>query len=90
MKRARILFDTGCGATLINKELVKHLRLKSCGSTTWNTKAGAFKTSQTVKASFTLPEFHEGRDILWNMYVDESEPETCSYEMIIERDLLSE
>jgi hypothetical protein len=40
--------------------------------------------------SVTLPEFHEGKDISWNMYVDESDARLNSYDMIIGRDLLHE
>ena len=88
LKRARILFDTGCGATLINHTLVEKLTKKSCGKTTWNTKAGSFQTKEKVICSFTLPEFHENRDIKWPMFVDESDPKTCNYDMITGRDLL--
>jgi hypothetical protein len=37
-----------------------------------------------------IPEFHEGKDISSNMYVDESDARLNSYNMIIGRDLLHE
>jgi hypothetical protein len=40
--------------------------------------------------SLTLPEFHEGKEISWNMYVNESDVRLNSYDMIIGRDLLHE
>ena len=88
LKRARILLDTGCGGTLINKDLATKLKTKTCATATWSTKAGSFTTSNKVQCNFTLPEFHEGRDICWNMYVDESDSKLCNYDMIIGRDLL--
>ena len=71
LKRLRILFDTGCGGTLINQSFVKKLKTKIVSNTKWTTKAGLFKTSKNVNCTFTMPEFHEGRDINWNCYVDE-------------------
>jgi hypothetical protein len=59
-------------------------------STNWTTKAGTFKTDDKVKCQFTLPEFHEGKDISWNMYAGESDARFDSYDMIIGRDLLHE
>ena len=47
-------------------------------------------TTRKCKCSFNLPEFHEGRDIPWNMYVDESDNKNSRYDMIIGRDLLEE
>ena len=87
-KRARILFDTGCGGCLINKSLVKHLKLKTDTSTKWNTKAGSFRTKAKVKCRFIMPEFHEGRQITWKMHVEDSDPTTNRYDMIIGRGLI--
>ena len=56
--------------------------------TKWITKAGDFNTTQKCKIKFSLPAFHEHRDISWNAYVDESPREDCRYDMIIGRDLL--
>ena len=88
-KRLRILFDSGCGATLVNHEFLTKLKKKSSKDTTWNTKAGSFNTNSKCKISFVLPEFHENRDITANVYVDNSSNEDCKYDMIIGRDLLS-
>jgi len=40
--------------------------------------------------SFTLPAFHQHREIKWNCYVDESDPKSSQYDMIIGRDLMHE
>jgi hypothetical protein len=37
-----------------------------------------------------LPEFHQGKDIDWTMFVDESDSKLNTYDMIIGRDLLHE
>ena len=58
-KRIKILFDTGCGATLIHHSLVKDLRTKEEKPSNWSTKAGSFQTTRTCKIKFTLPAFHE-------------------------------
>ncbi len=68
-----------------------HKYKKLTGSTTkWSTKAGSFKTNRKVNCQFTLPEFHQGKDISWTMYVDESDKRLNNYDMIIGRDLLKE
>ena len=89
-KPARILFDTGCSGSLIHHSLVERLEKKKSKTTTWQTKAGTFQTSSKVKCIFSLPEFHEKKEITWKMYVDESDDEHCKYDMIIGRDLLTE
>ena len=58
--------------------------------TKWTTKAGNFQTSRKCLATFTLPAFHEHREISWNCYVDESPASSCKYDMIIGRDLMHE
>src|SRR5919112_1504498 len=62
-KRLKILFDTGCGATLIHHSLVGKLALQMDRPSNWSTKAGSFRTTKTYKLKFTLPAFHEGRNI---------------------------
>ena len=89
-KRARILFDSGCGGTLVNKSFVRKYKKISTTSTNWTTKAGTFKTTRKVNCQFTLPEFHQGKDITWTMYVDDSDKRLNNYDMIIGRDLLTE
>src|SRR5687767_15491983 len=54
-KRVKILFDTGCGATLIHHSLVKRLKQKYNILSNWSTKAGSFKTSKTCRIYLTLP-----------------------------------
>jgi hypothetical protein len=90
-KRMRVLLDSGCGGTLVNRSFAKKYQKTTLSkSTNWTTKAGTFKTDRKVKCQFTLPEFHEGKDISWNMYVNESDARLNSYDMIIGRDLLHE
>ncbi len=90
IKRMKILFDTGCGATLIHHSLVKKLKQKEEKPSKWTTKAGSFQTTRTCKINFTLPAFHEKRNISWTAFVDESDKLTSRYDMIIGRDLLEE
>ena len=58
-QRIRVLFDSGCSATLINKSLVKHWDKTDLKPIKWSTKAGSFKTKRSCKIEFTLPAFHE-------------------------------
>jgi hypothetical protein len=85
----RILFDSGCGATLVNKSFVTKLPQRKTTTTTWKTKAGTFSTTKKCKCKFMLPEFHQHRVIEWEMYVDESSSSLLStYDMIVGRDLM--
>ena len=59
-KRMRILLDSGCGGTLVNRSFVKKYAKTKSSSTQWTTKAGTFETNRKVKCQFTLPEFHQG------------------------------
>ena len=59
LKRVKVLFDTGCDASLINKHFVKRLKTTRHSTNKWNTKGGVFKTNRTVNALFALPEFHK-------------------------------
>ena len=86
-KRMRILFDSGCGATLIKKEFTKKLKTTKAPVSKWNTKAGSFETKRKVKAQFLLPEFFADREVKWTMHVDESKVDDKTYNMIIGRDL---
>ena len=74
----------------MNKSFVKKYKKVSTSSTKWTTKAGSFETNRKVNCQFTLPEFHQGKDITWTMYVDESDKRLNNYDMIIGRDLLTE
>ena len=62
-KRVKILFDTGCGATLIHHSLLGKLPLQTDRPSNWSTKAGNFSTTMTCKLNFALPAFHEHRNI---------------------------
>ena len=73
LKRVKILFDTGCGATLIHHSFVQNLKQKEEKPSNWKTKAGSFKTTKTCKIHFTLPAFHEKRNISWTAFVDETD-----------------
>jgi hypothetical protein len=85
----RVLLDSGCGGTLMNRYFVKKCKKKTLStSTNWTTKAGTFRTDGKVTCQFTLPEFHQGKDISWNMNVNESDARLNSYDMIIGKDLL--
>jgi hypothetical protein len=67
-KRMRILLDSGCIGNLVNRSFVmKYKKTTLTKSTNWTTKAGTIKTDRKVKRQFTLLEFHEGKDISWNM-----------------------
>jgi len=89
-KRLKILFDSGCGATLVNESFCTKLKQKVDKKTKWKTKAGSFSTTKRCNVSFTLPAFHEHREITWNCYVDETDSKSCKYDMIIGRDLMHE
>ena len=86
----RVLLDSGCGGTLVNKSFVHKYEKTKTSATKWTTKAGTFETNRKVKCQFVLPEFHEAKDINWTMFVDESDRRLNSYDMIIGRDLLHE
>ena len=87
-KRLRVLFDSGCSATLINKRFVRNWKKTENKSIKWSTKAGSFKTKRRCEIQFTLPAFHENRTISCNAYVDESHHASSNYDMIIGRDTM--
>src|SRR5688572_26634410 len=89
-KRLKILFDTGCGATLIHHSLVQRLKQKDDKPSNWSTKAGSFKTTKTCKVHFTFPAFHEKHNISWTAFVNNTGKLTSRYDMIIGRDSISE
>ena len=51
-KRMKILFDSGCAATLVNHELVSNLRQTRDQKTKWRTKAGKFTTTNKCSNFF--------------------------------------
>jgi hypothetical protein len=89
-KILKILIDSGSTSSLVNKKFVKKLKTKACSESKWVTKAGSFTTNRKARCEFSLPEFHGGKDITWNMYVDESDSKDCRYDMIMGRDLLND
>jgi hypothetical protein len=88
-KRLRVLFDSGCAATLVNHSFLKDLEKNAALNTKWSIKAGTFTTTAKCQCMFSLPEFHENRDIIWDVYVDTSSTKGSRYDMIIGRDLMN-
>ena len=86
--RLRVLLDSGCTATLINKKFVRTFPTTKTNKVKWRTKTGVFKTTRKCDITFTLPAFHENRQIQVKAYVDESHAHNNSYDLIIGRDLL--
>jgi hypothetical protein len=87
-QRFRVLFDSGCSATMIKKKFGKHWKKQPVKTLKWSSKAGSFKTKKSCDIKFTLPGFHEHRKIACKAYVDESHHESCNYDMISGRDIM--
>ena len=87
-KKIHVLFDTGCGGCLVNGSFSVGLRSQATKKTSLRTKAGTFETSKKVKCCFFLPEFHERKLVEWPMYVEESNLQNNTYDIIIGRDLM--
>jgi hypothetical protein len=79
IQRLRVLLDSGCSSTMINKRFVRQWKKTPVKTIKWSTKAGSFKTKRSCNTEFTLPGFHEQRNITCNAYVDESHHESCNY-----------
>ncbi len=90
VKLLRVLFDSGCTATLINNTFCKKLRVTNDRSLTWETKAGTFETNGKCKLQFALPEFYKDRIVEHKAYIDTSAMKNSRYDMIIGRDLMIE
>ena len=87
-KDLRVLLDSGCSGTMVNKNFLKKLRTKSAKEQSWTTKSGTFTTSGKCKVSFSFPEFDANREIEWDVHVDQSDSSQSTYDMIVGRDLL--
>jgi transposase InsO family protein len=87
-QRIRVLFDSGCSATLINRAVLKNWKKTKGKTIKWSTKAGSFKTKRLCDIEFTLPAFYENRKISCTAYVDETPQGNVSYDMIIGRDVM--
>jgi hypothetical protein len=48
-QRFRVLFDSGCSATMINKRFVKHWKKTPVKAIKWSTKAGVLKPKEVVR-----------------------------------------
>lgn len=86
----RVLFDSGCSTTLINKSVVQDLTQTKVKPSTWKTKSGNFTTDKECNIKFILPAFHENRIVEWKASVENSPRASCRYDMIVGRDLMHE
>ena len=84
----QILFDSGCEATLVNKNVVKKLTKTKCDKVNWTTKAGTFQMTEKCEIQLKLPALHEHKEIKWNAYVEPSPKSEIKYDLIIGRDLM--
>ena len=87
-KRLKILFDSGCGDTIINQSVIGDLETSKTKPSKWATKTGSFSTNKKCKINFMLPAFHKHRDVTWAAHVDDSTETNSRYDMIIGRDLM--
>jgi hypothetical protein len=61
-KRMRVLSDSGCKETLVNRSFVKKYQKTTLSkSTNWTTKAGTFKTDRKVKCQLPYLNFMKAR-----------------------------
>jgi hypothetical protein len=85
-----MLLDSGCSATLINHYLKKTLECTLDKKTKWITKAGNFTTNRKCEITFTLPAQHKHKEITWTCYVDESDNDSSTYDLVLGRELMHE
>ncbi len=90
VKLLRVLFNSGCTATIMNEAFCKKLRITNKKKLSWTTKAGTFNTKGSCKIQFSLPELHTDRVVEYNAHVDSTPTDQCRYDMIIGRDLMKE
>ena len=51
--RLRVLFDSGCSATLINRSVLKNWKKTKGKTIKWSTKSGKFKTDRVCDRVYT-------------------------------------
>ena len=90
ISRLRVLFDSGCEASLITKQAVKWMPKEQGKAISWTTKAGSFTTTERCKVRLKFPSFFENREIEWNEYVDPAGSGASRYDLIVGRDLMLE
>ncbi len=90
IKLLRVLFDSGCSASIIRQEFVKKLRTKADPETIWKTEAGSFTTTKKCQVEFTLPEFTKTKSVQWDLHVNSQPNKNGRYDLIIGRDLMIE
>ncbi len=84
----KALLDSGGSGTLVNQKFVTKLgRIQGDTPQTWETPGGIMRTTQKVRARFTLPEFHDNRLLEWDVHVAK---DLGAYDMIIGRDVLAD
>ena len=84
-----MLFDSGCGDTIINKDVIRDLATTKTTTSNWTTKTGSFSTNRKCTLTFMLSAFHKHRDVTWAAHVDDTPSVNSRYDMIVGRDLMS-
>jgi len=85
----KVLLDSGASKTIVNKNIVRKLKIcKNKSQTVFNTPGGNLITTRNCKVLFCLPELNASRIIEWTCQVNEGK--ATNYDMIIGRDLLEE
>jgi Aspartyl protease len=73
IKRISVLLDSGASSTVISKNIVKKLQVKSASATVWNTAAGPLSTNGKVDLTFTLPELSPSASIKATVHVHDGQ-----------------
>ena len=87
-RNIKVLLDSGASATVVSSSLVKKLRQKTDARTDWNTAAGTFSTTATVKLDMKLPELSPSATIELGAHVHKGD--LANYDVIIGREDLLE
>ena len=88
VKTLRVLLDSGSSATIINRTIVKSLRIRKDVKTEWTTAAGNVVTNSKCKIAFCMPELSPSATFHWDAHVHDGEIST-NYDMLIGRDMLN-